>query len=209
MTHFITKSVSTMGLLVLTAFASGASANSYHHIEYLAQRVERNSKRLVSEARCYRHTREYRHLVDDARDMARLADDIQDLARRHGRLSHIASDLAALSRKFHHLEDLIDHIEHGVGVGYGHVHRPGSGVRELMCAIETDINDIHRAVRFLSQPGFCPTSPAVVRRPVAPAPSPWYGQSYRRPSSVGFGHSYSRGREISIGGGSSRMTFRF
>ncbi|MGB7342702.1 MAG: hypothetical protein WBD20_00665 [Pirellulaceae bacterium] len=226
MTQIFTKTITMMGLLVLTTFASTASADVYHHIDDLAQQIERNSKRLVSEARHYRHTPEYGHLVSDARDMARLADHVHDLAHHHGSLAHLQSDLVELDRKFHHLESVFDRVEHNAAFGHGHVHGNTSHVRRLLTQIETDLHHLQDDIRSLVAPQICPTQPVVVRRPVTTygygAPGfgvPNYGSAghgsnrwsgYNAgPQSTGFGHSYSRGREISIGGGSSRMTFRF
>ncbi|QDT13915.1 hypothetical protein [Planctomycetes bacterium K23_9] len=215
MTQLFTKTITTLGLLVLTAFASNASADTYHHIDELALQIERNSKRLISEVRHYRHTPEYSHLVSDARHMARLADHVHDLAHDHGSLTHLNSDLVELDRKFHHLESVFNRVEHNAAYGHGHIHGDTSHVRGLLCSIESDLHHLQDDIRSLVASHRHARQPVVVRRPVITQPS-WYGHSpsrwsgyNARPQSSGFGHSYSRGRQFSIGGGSSRVTFRF
>ncbi len=221
MTLHFTKMIAAMALLVLTSFASTASADTYHHIDDLAKRIERNCKRVVIESRHYRHTPEYGHLVSDARDMARLADHVHDLAHHHGSLIHLQSDVAALDRQFHHLESVFERIEHNAAFGHGHIHGNTSHVRRLLQSIEKDIHHLQSDLRSLLAPEPCTVAPVVVQRPVvrrAVPPTGWntfeYGSNRwsgynTRPSSSGFGHSYQRGREISIGGGSTRLTFRF
>jgi hypothetical protein len=235
MTRFITKLTSTLcmplGLLVLSTFATTASADTYDHIDELACSIERNSDRLLSEVRRYRHTPEYAHLVSDARDMERLADHIHDLARRHGSLHHLQSDVADLGCKLRHMEATFDRVERNASRGYGHVHGDRCQVRHLLGLIERDLHYLQSDLRELA-------APVVVRRPVVGGPvynrpvvntrPTWSGYGHHTPSfgvpvhgtnrwsgynvgtgSSGFGRPYSSGRTISIGGGSSRLTFRF
>lgn len=215
MTQLITKTTTTLGLLVLTAFAGTASANTYDHIDEMALRIERNSIRLVSAARLYRHTPEYRHLVSDARDMARLADHVHDLAHHRGSLVHLQSDLAALDRSFHHLVSVFERVEHAAAFGHGHIHGNTSHVRSLLTLIEIDLHHLQDDIQSLLAPAPCVTPPVAVRPPFGNQPN-WYGHGANRwsgyrvpPHSSGFGHPASRSRGFSIGGGSSRLTFRF
>ena len=208
----LTKTLIAFGLGIAT-FCTSASADTYHHIDQLALSIERQSKRLISEVRHYRHTPEYRHLDQDAREMAELADHLHDVAHHHGSLGHMESDLNQLDRKFHHLESVFDRVEHGAAFGHGHVHGNTSHVRELLHSIEDDIHHLQEDLRSLRNP-ICTTSPAVVNRPsiyTSPYSSRWGGYNVR-PQSSGFGHSYGSGwggRGITIGGGSSRFTFGF
>ena len=208
----LTKILIGFGLGVAT-FCTSASADTYRHIDELALNIERQSKRLVSEVRHYRHTPEYRHLIEDARDMADLADHLHDVAHDHGSLAHMESDLRQLDSKFHHLESLFDRVEYGAAYGRGHVHGETSHVRELLHLIEDDIHHLQDDLRSLRTP-VCTTSPVVVNRPpIYPSPySNRWGGYNNPPQSSGFGQSYRNGwggRGITIGGGSSRFTIGF
>jgi hypothetical protein len=225
MPQIFTKLTSTLcmplGVLVLSTFATTASADTYDHIDELACSIERNSDRLVGEVRRYRHTPEYQYLVSDARDMERLADHIHDLARRHGSLHQLQCDVNDLARKFHHLEALFTRVERSASLGYGHIHGDRCQVRHFLGLIERDLHFLQADLRLL-------TSPAVVRRPVVNTRPTWPGYGPHTPSfgvpvygpnrwsgysvgtgSSGFGRPYLNSRSISIGGGSSRLTFRF
>ncbi|WP_372725041.1 hypothetical protein [Novipirellula sp.] len=204
--------------LCLTAFCSTASADTYQHIDQLALQIAIQSNQIVGETSHYRHTPEYRHLLSDARDMARFADHIHELAHHRSSVSHLDRDLAQLDSKFHHLESLFDGIERRSAHGYGHVHGNTAHVRMLLNAIENNIHHLRDDIRTLRTPVY-----------TSPYSSNWGGYTSRwggytaRPSSSGFGHvdhhnhhddhgshsQRSRSRGITIGGGSSRFTIRF
>ncbi|WP_442511531.1 hypothetical protein SH528x_003212 [Novipirellula sp. SH528] len=201
--------------LCLTAFSSPAVANTYQHIDHLALQIAMQSNQLVGETRHYQHTPEYRHLVSDARDMARLADHIHELAHHQGSVSHLNSDLAQLDAKFHHLESLFDGIEHRAARGYRHVHGNTSHVKLMLNSIENNIHHLREDIQSMQTP--------VISTPYTSnfgAYSSRWGGYNARPSSSGFGrvntlhddhgHSQrSRSRGITIGGGSSRFTIGF
>jgi hypothetical protein len=214
-----TKILAAIGLIV-TAFTASASADTYQHIDQLALKIDRAAKAIVCETRHYRHTPEYTHLVADARDLAVLADHVHEIAHHHGSLAHLDSDVAALDAKFHHLESVFDRVEWRAAHGHGHVHGNTSHVKGLLNSIEECIHHLQADLRSLRTPVHA-VRPVVVQRPIYTTPhsSRWGGYNVR-PHSSGFGnwsghaghnaHGYgSRGRSISIGGGSSRFTFRF
>ena len=66
-----------MGLLVASLVwgmgSSQASADEFRHIDQLAVKIQRTTKRLINEVRHYRHTSEYRHLLSDSQEIYRLA----------------------------------------------------------------------------------------------------------------------------------------
>ena len=208
----------------ITSLSTSAFADTYRHIDQLALSIERQSKQLVSEVRHYRHTSVYRHLVEDARDMARLADHLHDVAHHHGSLAHLESDLRQLDAKFHHLESVFRYAQREASHGHGHIHGEVCHVSRLLRSIEEDIHHLQDDIRSLRRP-VCTTNPVVVNRPpiftspyTSPFSSRWSGYS-ARPQSSGFGigglhggnfYGYgSRSRGITIGGGSSRITIGF
>ncbi|MCO8123393.1 hypothetical protein NHH03_16705 [Stieleria sp. TO1_6] len=201
----LTKTFAAFGLL-LTALSASAGADTYQHIDQLANRISNQTRQLTHESRHYRHTPEYRHLVSDTREIHRLAEHIHEIAHHHGSLDHLASDLSELDSKFHHLESVFDRIEGNARYGHGHVHGSTSHVRRLLNEIEQNIHHLQDDVRSLRTPHQHDHSIRVER----PAfyPSPRYDRSGGRYDAVSRQRG-SRGRGITIGGGSSRFTIRF
>lgn len=213
----LTKIIATFGLFAF--ICSSASANTYRHIDQLAQRIDRDAKRLVSESRHYRDTPEYGDLVADARDLCRLADHMHDVARHEGDLAHLEADLIQLDAMFRHLETVFDCIEERAARGYGRIHGNTAHVKRLLNSIADNIHHLYEDIQSLRRP-VCAVPPVAARRPVyTTPPNTWgYGspshryQSHYRGSShhSGYQGSYGApGRGITIGGGSSRFTIRF
>ena len=199
--------------LGVATFCSSASADVYRDIDQLARNIERQSEQLIREVRQYRHTPAYRYLVEDAREMERCADHLHDVARDHGSLAHMESDLRTIEAKFRHFVWAIDRVERDAAYGHGQIHGDTSCIRRLLRSIEADIRHLQEYIRSLRTPR-CATNPDFGNRPSiygSPYSSRWGGYSFG-PQSSGFGYGYgfgSPGRSISIGGGSSRLTFRF
>ena len=216
----LTKTFGTLGLLV-TFFASTSNADTYRHIDELASSIERKARRIVSESHHYRHTPEYRHLLEDARNMCSLADHLHDVAHRHGSLAHMESDLRKLDSEFHHLESVFDRVERRASHGHGHIHGNTRHVKELLNSIEEDIHHLQDDIRSLRSHSHRGSRVVVSRPPIYAAPyaAPLYnrgdsctaGSTYGRYGS-GYGRpSYYGGNRggLTIGGGSSRFTIRF
>jgi hypothetical protein len=215
-------------LLVITAFTAQVNADEYHHIDQLARKIQRQTKQLKNEVRHYRHTPEYDHLVHDTNEIYRLASHIHDVTHFEGNLVHLEADLRDLDREFHHLERAFDRVEHNAAYGYGRVSGNTKHVKRLLESIEDSIHHISLDVQTLR-------TPVVVSRPVYTRPvytrpvytSPVYRPVYTEPScnrsanrppsrghgSRGHGHQDrygSRGGSgFAIGGGSSKIHFRF
>ncbi|TWU48691.1 hypothetical protein Poly51_45920 [Rubripirellula tenax] len=135
--------------LTMCVFAGSAFADTYRHIDLLALQIARETKLLVLESSHYRHTPQYRHLLDDTRDMARLADHIHDLAHHHGELVHMESDVAQLDAKFHHLEGLFHAIEREARFGNGRIYGNTAHVGRLLHSIEDAIHHLQDDLRDL------------------------------------------------------------
>ena len=115
----LTRTILTVALAGF-AFAPAAQADTYSHIDGLAVQLQRQATLLDREFTAhYRHTSQYRHLHSDSIQMVRLAGHVHEVAHNHGSLAHLRSDLRQLDRLFHHIEDLVDEIEHTAG-GFGH-----------------------------------------------------------------------------------------
>jgi hypothetical protein len=146
-----TRTVLTVALAAF-ALPAAAQADTYSHIDGLALRLQKNTRLLDREfSTHYRHTAGYRHLRSDSVEMARAAGRLHEVAHEHGSLSHLQSDLRQIDRLFHHLEDLVNQIEHeadfddhhGRFGGYGgHIHGDTSDVRRLMNSIEDAIHHL-------------------------------------------------------------------
>jgi hypothetical protein len=216
----LTKTLAAFGL-VLTALSASASANTYQHVDQLALSIDQKAKLIIGESRHYRHAPEYRHLVTDARELSRLASHMHELAHHHGSLAHLESDLSQLDSEFHHMESVFDRVELRAAHGHGHIHGNTSHVKGLLNSIEEDIHHLQEDLRSMRTPVHA-VQPVVVQRPsiyTTQQSGHWNGYN-TRPHSSGFGHGSghyghnayrygSRGRGISIGGGSSRFTIRF
>lgn len=133
----------------ITSSAATANAESYRHIDNLALRLQRRSAELFHEFRShYRHTAQFSHLMADTRDIYYRAKHIHDVAHHRGSVYHLENDLRRLDRKFHHLEDVVRHIEHHP---HGHIHGDTRHVRHLLAEIEDDIHHLRRDVERMAR----------------------------------------------------------
>ena len=200
------KFAGVIGLLI-SSFVWGmestqVNADEFRHIDQLAVKIQRTTKRLISEVRHYRDTPAYGHLLADSREIYRLATHIHDLSHFQGRLAHMESDLQELDRKFHHLESVFDRVEHDAEF-YGdgrirgntaHVKRLLDSIADLIHQMRSDIADIRRRMSFGQGDDFCHGA------------RPFYRPSYGLHSSRG---NIYGGIGFTIGGGSSRIYIGF
>ncbi|MGH7129493.1 MAG: hypothetical protein ACREIV_13065 [Planctomycetaceae bacterium] len=132
-------------------FSVGSSYDTYHHIDELAFDVQKYTSSLYWEFRHhYSHTPDYQHLISDASQMYYLAKHIHEIAHHHGSVYHLEHDLEKLDRLFHHLENLVDEIEHEAFHGHGHVHGHTGHVRSMLRRTESLIHHLQRDVRELA-----------------------------------------------------------
>jgi hypothetical protein len=97
-----------LAIVCTAGAAADARAQSFHHIDELAMRLEGQTARLAADLRYhYRHTRQFRHLYHDVVEMNRLARHIHDMVHQADCLDHIRADVAELDELFHHVEDLV------------------------------------------------------------------------------------------------------
>ena len=138
-----------LAAITLAVVANSASAADYRHLDRLALRITKNTETLFREIRVhYRHTSEYGHLISDVRELRRHALHIHEVAHHRGSLSHLASDVREMDRLFHHLEGVIERLEHRSfhnrhhSYHSGHVHGNTTHVATLMHAIEDDLHHL-------------------------------------------------------------------
>ncbi len=119
----ITKTaLAAVVVLGLGVSTRSAEAASYSHIDRYAVEVQKQAGDLYNEFRLhFAHAAHYRHLMSDASGLYHKAAHAHEVAHRRGSLSHLAADVASLDRLFHHLERLVDDIEHDAYSGsFGH-----------------------------------------------------------------------------------------
>ncbi len=141
-----TKTMLTTALAMAT-FASSANADTYHHIDGLATKMQVQSKQLLREfALHYSHKAEYRHLRSDAIQFYRVASHIHTVAHHSGDVHHLRDDLQKADRLFHHLEEVLELTDRSF---HGHNHGNTNHVFELMHDLETNLHHLKRDVEEL------------------------------------------------------------
>lgn len=182
----------TFAALIASAIAltaSSAHADGFDHIDELALQMQRQTRALYSEFRLhYSHAAHAAHLRSDAARLYYLARHIHEVAHFGGSLRHLESDLAQVDALFHHLEELVEHIEDDAFFGDGHVHGDTEHVEHLMEELEDTIHHLQADVRALR----------LHQAPVIIAPP--YGHGY------GYGQSHG-GVGVHWNGGSIRIRF--
>lgn len=205
-------------LIAMTAITSNANADLCDDIDRHAIKIQVKTRMLIQETVHYRHTPNYRRLVAETNRLYQLATHIHEVTHFEGNLVHLEADLRDLDRSFHRLEDLFDSTECESSRGYGRVRGSTRHVKQLLNMIEDCIHHMQDDVAQLRRAALRRT-----RRPVYP-PSfgrpPYGGPVYGRPvytppstcpsANRGVRYpSYGQGVGFSIGGGSSRIEFRF
>jgi len=141
--------------ITLALVSNSANATDYRHLDRIAVRIVKNSEALFREFRIhYRHSSEYRHLIDDVKELRSHAIHIHDVAHHRGSLAHLASDVREMDRLFHHLENVVERVEHNSHHGYhsGHVHGRTNHVASLLHAIESDLHHLGEDVGAVALP---------------------------------------------------------
>lgn len=140
--------VVVVGLGVSTRSTEAAS---YSHIDRYAVEVQRQAGDLYNEFRLhFAHAAHYRHLMSDASGLYHKAAHAHEVAHRRGNLSHLAADVASLDRTFHHLERLVDDIEHDVYSGYGgHVDGDTLHIRSKLRRMATSLHHLRADIESM------------------------------------------------------------
>ncbi len=217
MTDSIKTLTSLFTLVVSIAFTTHVRADEYNHIDQLAVKIQRTARKLLRETVHFRHTPEYWHLVNDTNEMYRLATHVHEVTHFEGNLAHLQCDVDELDRQFHHVEQLLDRIDHDALYGGGHIHGNTSHVKRMLISIEESIHHMRSDLQSIRDQ-------AAVSRSVRtqPVPGPVHGGIYESHGRSRYGHGGSGstvssggygsrigGFGFSFGGGSSRINIRF
>ncbi|NNE90206.1 MAG: hypothetical protein HKN23_01025 [Verrucomicrobiales bacterium] len=143
----------TMLLPVATAMAvimTAGTAEARHEnpLVELAHEIEDIAVELRTEFRIhYRHTRAYRHMMDDISQVLAEAAHIDRLAHdNHSSLRHIKADLEDLDALAHHLHELVDATErregHRVDGDTRHVHEELAALNRTIHQMEDVVSHI-------------------------------------------------------------------
>ena len=217
-------------LLVTFAIAGTSNADTYDHIDRMAIDIQRKARLLMRETVHYRNTPNYRQLLVETNKLYQLASHIHNVTHFAGQLRHLESDLRDLNRCFQRLERLFDATEYQAQYGHGRVRGCTAHVKQLLNAVEDcilnmqdDVATLRRLVRhnYRQRPTFQNVIPPAYTVPPTFSAYQRLGYTTNR---VGFptnscpssrnslNQRYSRsanGIGFSIGGGNSRIDFRF
>ena len=170
MTRSIIKLTTIFTLAIGALFASQASADVYDRIDRYAVKIERKTQALLTETVHYRHTPQYRQLVQCTQELSRLAIHIHDVTHFEGNLLRLRADLRGLETEFKLLESLFDQIEYSASHGYGKIKGNTAHVKSLLNSIERSICDISDCVETLVAPRVAYKKPVPCLLYTSPSP---------------------------------------
>ncbi|MFT4548293.1 MAG: hypothetical protein ACI9UA_000957 [Pseudoalteromonas tetraodonis] len=152
MKNIIRIAVATIAI----GFTAGV-ANAGHSSSSLvreAHRVVDYADDLKAEVvRHFRHTDEYRHLLNDAAKIRSEAKHIDKLSHHVHSLSdvkHLRADLEDLDDLIHHVADMVEEISHGHGRG-GHAHGDTRHVKGLIASMNRSLHIMEAVVASLER----------------------------------------------------------
>lgn len=233
MTGTSIKSILAIALLV--GVASQANADIWNHVGQQAVDIQRATKTLRAQVDHYRGGPGYGQLLGYTARLKAHATAVRNISLHSHSTSALRVEVRLLEQVFHETENTFDQAERDAAYGRGRVRGNTAHVKQLLIGIGDCIaylrNDIEQLARLETRSYRKPyTAPQTVRRPVYNIPSrsvygsPYGNRSYKvKGNGYGYGKSHSRGYDrgysgkpnggsnfgISIGGGSSRISFRF
>lgn len=152
MKNIIRIAVASLTLGICTSAVHAGSSSSSLVRE--AHRVVDYSDDLKSEVvRHFRHTDEYRHLLNDAAKIRAEAKHIDKLSHHVHDLDdvkHLRADLEDLDDLIHHVAEMIEEISHGHGKG-GHTHGDTRHVKGLVASMNRSLHRMESVVSSLER----------------------------------------------------------
>ena len=224
--------------LVLSVGAS-AHGDEYSRIDNMAKKIQKKTKLLIKETTHYRHTAKYASLVDATTHLYEAASHVHQVVHFANNLNHLQTDLADLDRYFHQLEGLFAAAEDAASRGYGQVHGNTARARSLLRSIEVSIDQMRKDVRKLQSQSISrhhevyraatpvvtypaaryaqghsnvrnpPVKPRVVQQQVVRNRVPTKPSAVKQQRPVCQPPRQANGFSFSIGGGNSKLQFRF
>jgi len=237
MTGTSIKTILAFALLV--GVATQANADIWNHVDRQAADIKCATSSLRKEVDHYRGTRYYGQLIGATARLKGQSIVVASIAAHSHCPKALKNAVRELDRAFHDAEFLFDSVEHDASYGDGHIRGNTAHVKRQLNRIGDCIDNLRDDLRQLTRPqrsinhnAYRPanTRPSptsydrhrgghnVYSRPVAtrPAYENSYGNGYRgydvNRRAYDRGYQSSRGSSgigFSIGGGSSRITFRF
>lgn len=214
-----------MAFALLVGVASQANADIWGHVDNQANAIERAAKTLRTEVDHYRHTRYYGQLIGATARLKGQAVHVHNIAHHSHCPIALKAAVKELDRAFHDAENLFDRVEHEASYGEGRIRGNTAHVKRLLNAIDGAIHHLRSDLAALNR-SRNRTRVDVYRPPVNRQAYP-VNRGYRGSGKGGNGYGYSRpvyssqrrgnhrsayggsGFGLSIGGGSSRITFNF
>lgn len=141
----------TLSLVSLTAFAglllgtnaARADHNHFGSVENYAAHLQDHSRELYYELRVHvGYGSSGRHLMSDTAEMYRLASRIRANAHSGWNLESMCRDARRLDSLVHHMEEIVDDLDHG----HGHGHHHGSELRHITRLLRIIEDDTHELV---------------------------------------------------------------
>lgn len=216
MTGTSIKSILAIALLV--GVATQANADIWLHVDKQAADIERATKALRTQVDHYRHTRFYGQLIGATARVKGKAIHVHNIARHSRSTKSLKSAVKHLSSAFNDAQDLFDRAEYYAASGDGQIRGNTAHVKKLL-------NQINDCIYYLQDDLRKLTPVKVVKKAYrAPTPVKYSARGKSRSAYSGYGKqdfkrvpvkkSYNKYRSksnvgISIGGGSSRISFRF
>jgi len=193
MTFAKTSILASIALLAMTFNTNSTKADTYHHIDSLAVKMQAQTRELVNEfALHYRHNSGYYHLRSDALQLSRIASHIHSIAHYSGNVHHLRNDLEKADRLFHHLEGVLARTDSSY---HGHNHGDTHHVFELMHDLEQNLHHLKDDIEELDEAAHHVPGHGIGHVPShGPVPGPGLGLGHIGHGSSHYGGSYSRGQ---------------
>lgn len=212
-----------LAFALLVGVASQANADIWRHVDQQAADIKCATSSLRKEVDHYRGTRYYGQLIGATARLKGQSIVVASIAAHSHCPKALKNAVRELDRAFHDAEFLFDSVEHDASYGDGYIRGNTAHVKRQLNRIGRCIDNLRSDLRQLTRPQ--PVINHNAYRPVNPRPyhptgfdryNGGYG-GYSRPvarPAYGYDRGYrsTRGNSgvgISIGGGSSRITFRF
>jgi len=222
MTGTSIKTILAFALLV--GVASQANADIWSHVDRQAADIKCATSSLRTEVDHYRSTRYFGQLIGATARLKGQAIHVHSIAKHSHCPKALKIAIRELDRAFNDAEFLFDSVERDAAYGDGYVRGNTAHVKRQLNRIGRCIDNLRDDLRRLTHvntPRY--RNPAPVYNPVRydayrsghhrSGYGSGYGHGHRGYSNRGYDRDYYRhsnsGFGLSIGGGSSRITFRF
>jgi len=203
--------LSLVFVLLASASASQAHANSWYHISQIANRINQRATLLISEVEHYRLTPHYNHLKNDAIQLQQLAQHIELATQQSPSFAHIQADLSQLENSLHHLMEVFGSAEFSTACHRAHIIGDIRHVRRLLRGLDRNIQhlryDLHAMRASVMRASVIPAGAGCAFRHSQAHPHAGFANVHANPGihSAVSGH----GASFRIGNGDFGLHIRF